>query len=154
MSVDSKVSLDKITPGQSLSPNMCMGFQLLSHVHLTTPWTVAQQAPLSIGFFRQQYGVVCHFLLQGIFPIRGSSPPLLCLQTQKTLFIINNIANGSYLKWKGLFTWDNLCRVCQLTFKLRWWVVNRIAHYRRFGVGIEKYLKNWVITKNSSNKVF
>ena len=111
------------------------------------------QAPLSMEFLRQEYGVGCHFLLQGIFPTQGSSPPLLCLETQKTLFIINNIANGSYLKWKGLFTWDNLCRVYQLTFKLKWWLVNRIAHYRRFGVGIEKYLKNWAITKNS-NKVF
>ena len=28
---------------------------------LVTPWTIAYQAPLSVGFFRQ---VGCHFLLQ------------------------------------------------------------------------------------------
>ena len=34
---------------------------------LVTSWTVACQAPLSMGFFRQEYiGVACHFLLQGL----------------------------------------------------------------------------------------
>ena len=30
-----------------------------------TPWTVACQAPLSMEFFSQGYGMDCHFLLQG-----------------------------------------------------------------------------------------
>ena len=31
-------------------------FQLLSHVQIfATPWTVARQAPLSMGFLRQEY---------------------------------------------------------------------------------------------------
>ena len=37
---------------------------------LATWWT---QAPLSMGFSRQDTGVGCHFLLQGIFPIQGSN---------------------------------------------------------------------------------
>ena len=40
---------------------------------LETPWTVARQAPLSMGFFRQDTGVDCHFLLQGIFPTQASN---------------------------------------------------------------------------------
>ena len=32
-----------------------------------TPWTVACLAPLSMGFLRQECGVGCHVLLQGIF---------------------------------------------------------------------------------------
>ena len=32
-----------------------------------TPWTVACQAPLSMGFPGKNTGVCCHFLLQGIF---------------------------------------------------------------------------------------
>ena len=32
------------------------------------------QAPLSMGFSRQNTGVGCHFLLQGIFLIQGSNP--------------------------------------------------------------------------------
>ena len=39
---------------------MCV--KLLSHVHLfATPWTVARQAPLSMGFSREEYwsGLPC-----------------------------------------------------------------------------------------------
>ena len=31
---------------------------------LSAPWTIAHQAPLSMGFPRQNAGVDCHFLLQ------------------------------------------------------------------------------------------
>ena len=44
---------------------------------LTTPLAIAQQALLSMGFPRQEYGVGCHFLLQGIFPTHGSNLHLL-----------------------------------------------------------------------------
>ena len=61
---------------------------------LATPCTVARQAPLSMGFSRQEYncvkfknkiklkkkkntGVDSHFLLQGIFPTQESSQGLL-----------------------------------------------------------------------------
>ena len=47
------------------------------------PWTVACQAPLSMGFPRQPKGsgVGCHFLLLGIFLAQGSNPyPLRCRQ--------------------------------------------------------------------------
>ena len=39
--------------------------------------TLALQAPLSMGFSRQQYWSGLHFLLQGIFPTQGSNPCLL-----------------------------------------------------------------------------
>ena len=38
-----------------------------------TPWTVAHQAPLSLGFSRQEYWSDCHALLQGIFATQGSN---------------------------------------------------------------------------------
>ena len=39
-----------------------------------TPWTVACQAPLSLGFPPgKNIGVGCHFLLQGIFQTQGSN---------------------------------------------------------------------------------
>ena len=51
-----------------------------SHVQLfVTPWTIAHQAPLSMGFPKQETGQGCHFLLQGIFPTQGSNPHLLYL---------------------------------------------------------------------------
>ena len=48
--------------------------KLLSHVQLCeTLWTVACQAPLSIG---ENTEVDCHALLQGNFPTEGSNSPL------------------------------------------------------------------------------
>ena len=44
---------------------------------LSTPWTVARQAPLSMGFQGKNTGVGCHFLCQGFFPTQGSKPHLL-----------------------------------------------------------------------------
>ena len=42
-----------------------------------TPWTIARQAPLSMGYPRLvNIGVACHFLLQGFFPTQGSNPAL------------------------------------------------------------------------------
>ena len=36
-----------------------------------TLWTAAHQAPLSMGFSRQEYWVGCHFFLKGIFLTQG-----------------------------------------------------------------------------------
>ena len=47
---------------------------LLSRVQLcVTPWTVAHQAPLSMGFPRQEYWSGCHSLFQVICPDQGSN---------------------------------------------------------------------------------
>ena len=51
-----------------------------SHVWLlATPWTVACHAALPSNFPGKNTGVAVHFLLQGIFPIQGSNPCLLCI---------------------------------------------------------------------------
>ena len=42
-----------------------------------TLWTIACQAPLSMGFSRQEYWSALHFLLQWIFLTLGSNPGLL-----------------------------------------------------------------------------
>ena len=57
--------------------------KLLNRVQLfATPWTVAYQVPPSMGFSRQNTGVGCCFLLQGIFPTQGLNLGLLhCRQT-------------------------------------------------------------------------
>ena len=57
----------------------CM-LSLFSYVRLfVTLWTVAHQAPLSMGLIRQEYwsGLPCPF--QGIFPTHKSNLPLLSL---------------------------------------------------------------------------
>ena len=53
------------------------GLVTKSLLTLTTPWTIACQAPLFIGFSRQAYWSSLHFLLQRIFPIQGSNLDLL-----------------------------------------------------------------------------
>ena len=47
------------------------GLVAKSCLTLATLWTVACQAPLSMGFSRQEYWSGCNFLLQGIFPTQG-----------------------------------------------------------------------------------
>ena len=44
---------------------------------LATPQTITHQAPLSMRFPRQDTGVGCQFLLQGIFLTQGLNPHLL-----------------------------------------------------------------------------
>ena len=51
---------------------VCERVWSLSHVLLFV--TLRTQAPLSMGFFSQEYGVGCHFLLQGIFLTQGCEP--------------------------------------------------------------------------------
>ena len=49
----------------------------LSRVRLfATPWTVVYQAPLYMGFSRQEYWRGCHCLLQKIFATEGLNPGL------------------------------------------------------------------------------
>ena len=51
------------------------------------PCTVAHQT-LSLGFSRQEYWVVCHFLLQGIFPTQELNPGLP--QCRQTLYCLSH----------------------------------------------------------------
>ena len=56
--------------------------QLLSRVQLfATPWTIAYQAPLSMGFARQEYWSGLPFPSPGDLPdpgIKPASPALAC----------------------------------------------------------------------------
>ena len=55
---------------------LCVCVQSLGRVQLyETPWMVAHQTPLSLGFTPgENTRVGCHFLLQGIFQTQGSNP--------------------------------------------------------------------------------
>ena len=54
----------------------CMSAQPLSHI-AATPWTIAHQAPLSMGFSRQKYWSGLPFPSPGDLPNQGSNPFLL-----------------------------------------------------------------------------
>ena len=59
---------------------VCMCVQLLSHVRFfINPWTAVLQAPLSMGFPRQEYWISLPFPSPGHFPHPGlePSPPAL-----------------------------------------------------------------------------
>ena len=57
---------------------LCVCAQLLGCFQLSvTLWTIAHQAPLSMGFPGRNNGVGFHFLLQGIFPNPGFKPASL-----------------------------------------------------------------------------
>ena len=72
---------DSYTQGHS-QPTVCV--QSLSHVQLlVTPWTVACQAPLSMGFSRQEYWSGLPFLPPGDLPdsaMESKSPASPALQ--------------------------------------------------------------------------
>ena len=56
-----------------LGANVCVCC-VFSHVRpFVTLWTLALQVPLSMGFSRQEYGVGCHAILQGIFQARDGT---------------------------------------------------------------------------------
>ena len=70
--------------------------KLLSRDQLfATPWTVAHQAPLSMGF---PTGVGCHILLQEVFQNQRSNSHLLCLlHWQADSLPLHHLGNpGSY----------------------------------------------------------
>ena len=70
----------------------------LSHVPLfAAPWTVTYQAPLTMGFSRQEYWSGFHFLLQGNLPDPGIEPGSPALQASSILKAMTN-PDSSILK--------------------------------------------------------
>ena len=60
-----------------LVPQLCLTF--------VTPWTVARQAPLSMGFSRQEYWSGLSFPSPGDLPNPGSKPVSPALQADSLL---------------------------------------------------------------------
>ena len=68
--------------------------RMLSHVQLfVTPWTVACQVPLSMGFSRQEYLCELPFpTLQEIFPTQELNPSFLCLlHCRQILYLLSSL---------------------------------------------------------------
>ena len=70
-----------------------------SRLTLCDSWIVARQAPLSMGFPKQEHWTGCHFLLQGIFLTQGlnlSLKHLLCWRAESSpLSHLENPVKGS-----------------------------------------------------------
>ena len=67
----SAVNLGAHSSSQNLLKSDCVLSRSVMSQLFASPWTVARQAPLSMGFSRQDTGVGCHVLLQGSFPTQG-----------------------------------------------------------------------------------
>ena len=79
-------------PPLSLSLSLCA--QSLSGVRLSvTPWTVARQPPLSMGFPRQEYWSELPFPTPGTLPNPGIKP---------TSLMSPALASGFFATWKAL----------------------------------------------------
>ena len=66
-----------------------------SHVQIfVTLGTIVCQAPLSMGFSRQNTGVGCHAFFQGIFPTQGSKLRCLCLlHSRWILYLLSHLGS-------------------------------------------------------------
>ena len=79
-------------------------FQVLSRVQLfATPRTVAHQAPLSVGFLRQEYWSGLLFSLPGHLPNPGIKP---------------TISNLSFMKFKVMFAVSLHCKSVFFSFMI------------------------------------
>ena len=76
----------------------------ISLIIITTPWTVAYQAPASVGFSRQEYCRGLPFPFPGDLPSPGMEPRSPTLQADAVL----PEPAGKPLKWK----WKWLSRIC------------------------------------------
>ena len=88
---------------------------------LCDPMGVARQAPLSMGFPRQQYGVGNHFLLQGMFPTPELNPGFL--HCRKILYWLSHQGSPRDLrrqtKWRHRFPHPEFTRTLEgLRFNL------------------------------------
>ena len=63
-----------VLPEAKAMESACGGVVAKPCPALVTPWTVALQAPLSMGFPGKSIGVGCHFLLQRNLPDSGVKP--------------------------------------------------------------------------------
>ena len=78
--IDTKQILVFLFFHSNLTPIYMCVLSRFSRVWLfATPWSVAHQAPLSMGFSRQEYWRELPSLPSGDCPTQGSNPRLICL---------------------------------------------------------------------------
>ena len=87
-----------------------------------TLWTIACQAPLSMGISGQKYwsGLECHALLQGIFPNPGMEPVSLMSSALAGGFFTSSatweVKGSTALLFSHLLSQEVLCLRCCLFF--------------------------------------
>ena len=79
---------------------------------LWDPWAIACQAPLSMGFSKQEYWKSCHSLLQGFFPTQGLNAGLLLCRQILYHLSYQGSSWGTHLL--NFFTFP-ICFKCRMT---------------------------------------
>ena len=87
-----------------MAAHFWMCAHMLSHV-CATPWTIAPQAPLSMGSLRQEYCSGLPFPSPGDLPHPGSQPPLLRLLHWQAGFLPLHHLGCPLHGRAGLTTW-------------------------------------------------
>ena len=79
----------------------CVAAQSLGRVQVAsdsvTPWTVAQQAPLSVEFSRQEYWSRLSFSSLGHLPYPGIEPPFLASPALAGRFFITEAPGKPFI---------------------------------------------------------
>ena len=104
-------------PMKVLLWDLCMRSHFSCVQLFATPWAIACQAPLSMGFSGKNTGVGCCSLLQRIFPTQGLNPGLLCLLQWQAL--------TTSATWEALL-WDPRAPVLQNNmFSYCWFCIRK-----------------------------
>ena len=86
---------------------MCCMLSCFSHAWLFgTPWTVAHEAPLSVGFSVRNTGVGCHVLLQGVFLIQGWNLCLLSPALAARFFTTRATWEAWQMHYRSILSFD------------------------------------------------
>ena len=89
---------------ESITDKASVSLCVLAHSFVSafaTPWLVAYQASLSMGFSRQDHWNRLPFLLQGIFPTQGLNPGLL--HRRWILYYLNDQRSSRILELGSLY---------------------------------------------------
>ena len=92
----------------------CLVTKFMSNSFVTA-WTIAHQAPLSMGFPGKNTGVGCYFLLLGIFPTQG---PNSCLLHGQVSSLLLSQQGSPAKKYNTSQTWHSAYTVCEVIPKL------------------------------------
>ena len=92
--------------------------ELLSHVWLfATPWTVARQALLSMGFSKQEYWIGLPFPSPGDLPDRGIRTP------PRDWTWVSCVAGGFFIVWATGKVQGNHSVVCAFSSVITFWLL-------------------------------